>query len=60
MGDQLVARPLHACRRTQTKNKRKQTSMPRVGFELKTPVFKWAKTVHVSDRVAIVIGELQR
>jgi hypothetical protein len=30
--------------------------MPRVGFELKTPVFNRAKTVHALDRAAAVIG----
>jgi hypothetical protein len=32
-GDQPLARPLSAHRTTQTQNKRKQTSMPQVGFE---------------------------
>jgi hypothetical protein len=30
--------------------------MPRVGFEPKIPVFERAKTVHVLDRKATVIG----
>jgi hypothetical protein len=30
--------------------------MPRVGFEIPTPVFELAKTVHTLDRVATVIG----
>jgi hypothetical protein len=50
MGDQPVARPLP------TQNKRTQTSMPRVGFELTTPVFERAKTVHALDRATTVIG----
>jgi hypothetical protein len=29
-----------------------QTSMPRVGFETTTPVFKQAKTIHALDRTA--------
>jgi hypothetical protein len=30
--------------------------MPQVGFELKIAVFERAKTVHVLDRAATVIG----
>jgi hypothetical protein len=30
--------------------------MPRVGFELMTPVFERAKTIHALERVATVIG----
>jgi hypothetical protein len=55
-GDQLVARPLPTHRSTQTQNKGKQTSMPRVGFEFTIPVFERAKTVHALDRAATVIG----
>jgi hypothetical protein len=55
-GDQLVARPLREHRTAQTQNKRTQTSMPRVGFEPTTPVFKRAKTVHAFDRAVTVIG----
>jgi hypothetical protein len=33
----------------------KQTSMPRVGFEPKIPVFELAKTVHALDRAATEI-----
>jgi hypothetical protein len=55
-GDQLVARPLLPHRKTQTENKRTQTSMPSVGFELTIPVFKRAKTVHDLDCAATVIG----
>jgi hypothetical protein len=43
-------------RTTQTQNKRTQTSMPRVGFELTIPVFEQEKTVHDLDRAATVIG----
>jgi hypothetical protein len=50
-GDQL---PTH--RATQTQNKRRQTSMPRVGFESMTPVFERAKTVYTLHRAATVIG----
>jgi hypothetical protein len=50
MGDQPVARPLPTHRTTQIQNKRKQTSMPRVGFEPTIPAFERAKTVHVCDR----------
>jgi hypothetical protein len=30
--------------------------MPRVGFKPTIPVFEWAKTVHVLDRMATVMG----
>jgi hypothetical protein len=55
-GDQSVARPLPAHRTTQTRNKRTETSMPRVGLEPTIPVFKRANTVHALDRAATVIG----
>jgi hypothetical protein len=55
-GDQAVARPLPIHTTTQTQNKRTQTSIPLVGFITTTPVFKRAKTVHVLDRAANVIG----
>jgi hypothetical protein len=55
-GDQTVARLLPAHRTAQTQNKRTQTSMPQVGFELMIPVFERAKTVHALDRAASVIG----
>jgi hypothetical protein len=42
-GDQPVARPLPAHRTAQTQYKRKQTSMPQVGFEATIPVFERAK-----------------
>jgi hypothetical protein len=37
-------------------NKRTQTSMSQVGFELTIPVFERAKTVDGLDRAATVIG----
>jgi hypothetical protein len=55
-GDQSVAKPLPTHRTTQTQNKRTQTSLSRLGFEPTIPVFERAKTVHVLDRSAIVIG----
>jgi hypothetical protein len=55
-GDQPVERPLPIHRTTQTQNKRTQTCMPRVGFELMTPVFERAKTVHALDCVDTAIG----
>jgi hypothetical protein len=55
-GDQPVARPLPTHTTTRTQNKRTQTSMPRVGFELTIPVFERAKTVHALDRAATVVG----
>jgi hypothetical protein len=56
--DQPVARPLTPHITTQTQNKRTQTSMPRVGFEPKIPVFEQEKTVHALDRAAAVISIL--
>jgi hypothetical protein len=54
-----VARPrgcsLH--RVAQIENKRIQTYMPQVGFEHTIPVFERAKTVHILDNTATVIGE---
>jgi hypothetical protein len=41
---------------TQTQNKHRQTSMPRVGFEPTIPAFERAKTVHALDHTATVIG----
>jgi hypothetical protein len=55
-GDQPVAKPLPTHRTTQTQNKRTQTTMPRVGFEPMTRVFKRAKTVHALDCAATVIS----
>jgi hypothetical protein len=45
-------------RTTQTQNKRRQISMPWVGFEPTIPVLERAKTVRALDRAATVIGEL--
>jgi hypothetical protein len=55
-GDQPTARMLPTRRTTQTQDKRTQTFMPGVGFELTTPVFEGAKTVHALNRAAAVIG----
>jgi hypothetical protein len=55
-GDQPVARSLPAHRTTQTQTKRIHTCMPQMGFNPTIPVFEWAKTVHVLDRAASVIG----
>jgi hypothetical protein len=41
---------------TQTQNKHKQTSIPRVGFEPTIPLFEWVKTFYALDRAAAVIG----
>jgi hypothetical protein len=54
-GDQSIARPLPAHRTAQTQNKRTQSSMPRVGFELTIPVFERAKTVHALESAATVV-----
>jgi hypothetical protein len=55
-GDQPVAKPLRTNRTTQTRNKRTQTTVPRVGFEPTIPAFERAQTVHALDRAATVIG----
>jgi hypothetical protein len=55
-GEQPVARPLPAHRTAQAQNKRTQTSMPQIGFEPTTPVFQRAKTIHILDLSATVIG----
>jgi hypothetical protein len=54
--DNPVARPLPTHRTIQTQNKRTQTSMPQVGFELTISVFEGTKMVHALDRAATVIG----
>jgi hypothetical protein len=41
-----------------TQNKRRETSMPRVGFEPTIPAFERAKTIHALDHAASVIGTL--
>jgi hypothetical protein len=56
MGDQPVARPLHARRTAQMQNKLTQTSMPQVEFEPTIPLFEQPKSVHALDRAATVIG----
>jgi hypothetical protein len=53
--EQPVARPLPAHRTVQTENKRRQTSMPQVGFEPTVPVSERAKTFHALDLAATVI-----
>jgi hypothetical protein len=60
MGDQNVSRPLPAHRTAQAQNKRTQTSIPQMGSEHTIPMFERAKTVHVLDRAAIVIGSFQK
>jgi hypothetical protein len=55
-GDRALAKPRPTHRTTQTQNKRKQTSITRVGLEPMTPVFERAKTVHALARVATVSG----
>jgi hypothetical protein len=51
-----VIRPSQGRYLTQTHNKHKQTSMPLVGFQHTIVTIKRAKTVHASDRAAIMIG----
>jgi hypothetical protein len=55
-GDQPVGRPLPAYRTKQIQNKRKQTSIPRMGFERTILMFERAKTFHALYRVVIVFG----
>jgi hypothetical protein len=55
-GDQPVAWPLPEHKTPQTQNKRTQTCIPQVGFELKIPIFERAKRVHALDRAATVTG----
>jgi hypothetical protein len=42
---------------TQTQNKQKQTSMPRLGFVPTISAFERAKTAHALDRAVTVIGK---
>jgi hypothetical protein len=55
MGHQPVAKPL-LTQKTQTQNKRTQTSTPWVEFEITIPAFERAKTVHALHRAATVIA----
>jgi hypothetical protein len=55
-GDQPVASPLPAHSTAETQNKRTQTSMPQVWFEPTIQMFKRAKTVHIFNRAATMIG----
>jgi hypothetical protein len=48
--------PLSTHRTTQTQNKRRQISIPRMGFEPTIPAFQRAKTVHALDRAATEMG----
>jgi hypothetical protein len=50
----LQGRYLH--RTIQAQNKRRETSIPWVGFEPTIPAFVRAKTVHALDRAATVLG----
>jgi hypothetical protein len=45
-------RPSQGCYLTQTQNKHKETSMPRVGFEPTFPAFERVKTIHDLERAA--------
>jgi hypothetical protein len=56
MGEQPVARLLPTHRTTQTHDKRKETSVPHVGFEPTIPVFERAKTVHALYCATTLIG----
>jgi hypothetical protein len=50
MGDQPVKVTIY------TQNKRRQTSMPQMGFEHTIPMLERAKTVHALNGAATVIG----
>jgi hypothetical protein len=50
-----VISPLQGRYLTQKQNKRKQTSMPQIGFEPTVPAFERAKAVHALEGVAAVI-----
>jgi hypothetical protein len=49
MEDQPIARPLPTHRTTQAENKRAQTTIPLVGFELTNSMFERVKTVHALE-----------
>jgi hypothetical protein len=55
-GDQPLARSLPTHRATQTQNKSSQTTMPWEEFDPTIPMLERAKTVHVLDHAATVIG----
>jgi hypothetical protein len=54
--EQPIARLLPRHRTTKSQNKRTQTSMTRVEFELTTLMFERGKTGHALDQAATVIG----
>jgi hypothetical protein len=55
-GDQPIPRTLPTHKTTERHNKRKQKSMPWVGFESITPAFERAKAFYTLDQAANVIG----
>jgi hypothetical protein len=55
--DQPVGRPLPEHKGTQ-QNKHRQTSMPQVGFEPTTPMFKPAKIIDALERAATVTSSI--
>jgi hypothetical protein len=57
-GGSALSQGRYLHRTTQTKNKRRQTNMPRGGFKPMFPVFERAKMVHALDRVATMIGNV--
>jgi hypothetical protein len=58
-GDQPVAKSIPRQNST-IKNKRAQTSIPRVGFEPTTPAFERAKRIHTLEHAATAIGVLHQ
>jgi hypothetical protein len=59
MGDQPIVKTLPTYRTTQTQNKRKKTSMPRMRFEPTTPLLEQVKTVDDRQRCHCVWSVLQ-
>jgi hypothetical protein len=48
---------LYLHRTTQAQNKRRQTTMPRVGFKPMIPVFERKKKIYALDRTVTVIDD---
>jgi hypothetical protein len=59
-GDQPLVKSRYLHTEQHKQNKRTQTSMLEVGFEPTIPASEWAKTVHVLERAATVIGVEKR
>jgi hypothetical protein len=55
--DQPIVRPLLEHRTSQTQNKRTQTFVTQMGFELTIPAFERAKKVYALERAVNLIGD---